>query len=86
VRGETEDAKLKEHQVLQHYNVNINDLIECRRNEPLIDRIKQLENQREKKRENHYLIKKLNAEQIENARLIQEWRMSSSKLAKFLTN
>jgi hypothetical protein len=69
---------------LQHYNVNINDLEECRRNEPLIDRIKQLENQREKKRENHYLIKKLNAEQIENARLIQEWRMSS-KLAKFLT-
>jgi hypothetical protein len=23
VRGEKEDAKLKEHQVLQHYNVNI---------------------------------------------------------------
>jgi hypothetical protein len=28
VRGETEDAKLKEHQVLQHYNVTMNDLEE----------------------------------------------------------
>jgi hypothetical protein len=28
VEGETEDAKLKEHQVLQHYNVTMNDLEE----------------------------------------------------------
>jgi transcriptional regulator with XRE-family HTH domain len=51
VRGEIEDAKLKEHQVLQHYNVNTNDLEEYRRNKPLIDPIKQLENQREKEKE-----------------------------------
>jgi transcriptional regulator with XRE-family HTH domain len=51
VRGKIKAAKLKEHQVLQHYNVNMNDLEEYRRNKPLIDRIKQLEYQLEKKKE-----------------------------------
>jgi hypothetical protein len=31
VRGETEDIKLKEVQVLQNYNVTLNDLEEYRR-------------------------------------------------------
>ena len=43
VRRETEDAKLKQLQVLQRYNVTMNDLEEYRRNKPLIDYIKKLE-------------------------------------------
>jgi transcriptional regulator with XRE-family HTH domain len=39
VRGETEDAKIKEHQVLQHYNVTMNVLERYRRNEPLVETI-----------------------------------------------
>ncbi len=48
VREETEDAKVKELQVLQYYNVTMNDLEEYRRNKPLVDRIRQLENKVEK--------------------------------------
>src|SRR5215212_1194329 len=36
VEEETEDAKLKQHQVLQHYNVTMNVLEEYRKNEPLV--------------------------------------------------
>ena len=43
MRRETEDAKLKQLQVLQRYNVTMNDLEEYRRNKPLIDYIKKLE-------------------------------------------
>jgi hypothetical protein len=39
VRVEIEDVKLKEHQVLHHYNVTMNDLEECRKNEPLVETI-----------------------------------------------
>jgi transcriptional regulator with XRE-family HTH domain len=77
VKGETEDAKLKQFQALRHYNVTMDDLEEYRRNKALIDRIKQLENQLEKKeREKVDLIEKLSAEQMENARLMQEWKLS----------
>jgi peptidoglycan hydrolase CwlO-like protein len=43
VKEETEDAKVKQLQVLRHYNVTMNDLEEYRRNKPLVDRIRQLE-------------------------------------------
>jgi hypothetical protein len=43
VEEETKDAKLKQYQVLQHYDVTMNDLEEYRRNKPLIDHIKKLE-------------------------------------------
>jgi transcriptional regulator with XRE-family HTH domain len=49
VKGETENAKLKEHQVLQRYNVTIDDLEEYIRNKPLIDHIKKLEDQLKKR-------------------------------------
>ena len=41
--GETEDAKLKEHQVLQYYNVTMNDLEEYRRNKPLIEKFNKVQ-------------------------------------------
>jgi transcriptional regulator with XRE-family HTH domain len=43
LRGEIEDIKMKKLQVLQHYNVTMNDLEEYRRNKPLIDYVKKLE-------------------------------------------
>jgi hypothetical protein len=56
----------------------MNDLEEYRRNKPLIDRIKQLEYQLGKKERKSLVDQKISAEQIENSRLIQKWRMSSS--------
>lgn len=50
VKGETEDAEIKQLQVLQHYNVTMDDLEEYKRNTPLIDYIKQLKNQLEKQK------------------------------------
>ena len=67
VRGETKDAKLKEHQVLQHYNVNMNDLDEYRRNKPLVETIKSQQNKLEKaNRQIDYLAKELSNEQFKN--------------------
>jgi transcriptional regulator with XRE-family HTH domain len=78
VKRETEDAKVKQLQVLQHYMVTMDDLEEYRRNKPLIDRIKQLESQIENiKGERDYYAQQLKNEQIENAKLIQQWRMAS---------
>jgi transcriptional regulator with XRE-family HTH domain len=78
VKRETEDAKVKQLQVLQHYMVTMDDLEEYRRNKPLIDRIKQLEIQIENiKGERDYYAQQLKNEQIENAKLIQQWRMTS---------
>ena len=63
VKGETEAAKLKQFQTLQRYNVTMHDLEEYRRNKPLIDRIKQLENELEEgKREKAYLIQRVRYE------------------------
>jgi transcriptional regulator with XRE-family HTH domain len=79
VKGETEDAKLKQFQALRHYNVTMDDLEEYRRNKPLIDRIKQLENELEEgKQERAYLIQRVRDEQMENAKLIQQWKLSCS--------
>jgi hypothetical protein len=43
LRDETEGAKTKQRQVLQHYNVTMDELQEFRRDKPLIDHIKKLE-------------------------------------------
>ena len=45
VESKTEDAEIKLLQVLQHYNVTMNDLEKCIKNKSLIDLVKQLENQ-----------------------------------------
>ena len=78
VKGETEDAKEKQDQVLQYYNVTMNDLEEYKRNIPLIDYITQLKNQlKEAKQTIINLAKELSNEQLENAKWLQKWRMSS---------
>jgi flagellar biosynthesis chaperone FliJ len=74
VESKTEDAEIKLLQVLQHYNVTMNDLEKCIKNKSLIDRVKQLENQIEKiKRERDYYAQQLRNEQLENSKLIQQW-------------
>jgi hypothetical protein len=78
VKRETEDAKVKQLQVLQHYNTTMDNLEEYKSNKPLIDRIKELENQKENlKRERDDCAQQLKNEQIENAKLIQQLGMSS---------
>jgi flagellar biosynthesis chaperone FliJ len=78
VESKTEDAEIKLLQVLQHYNVTMNDLEKCIKNKSLIDRVKQLENQIEKiKRERDYYAQQLRNEQLEKSKLVQQWRMSS---------
>jgi transcriptional regulator with XRE-family HTH domain len=65
-RGETEEAKLKERQVLQHYNVTMNDLEEYRRNKPLIDYVKKLEKKLEEaEEEKNYLVEELASKESE---------------------
>jgi transcriptional regulator with XRE-family HTH domain len=66
VKGETENAKLKEHQVLQRYNVTIDDLEEYIRNKPLIDHIKKLEKKLEEEaEEKNYLAEELASKESE---------------------
>jgi transcriptional regulator with XRE-family HTH domain len=50
VERETKDAKLKQHQVLQRYDVNMNDLDEYRRNKPLVETIKSQQNKLERQK------------------------------------
>jgi hypothetical protein len=84
VRGETGDAKVKEHQVLQHYNVTMNDLEEYRRNEPLVETIKSQQDKLEKaERQIDYLKKELCNEQNKNFRfeyslLISEYELNEA--------
>jgi hypothetical protein len=84
VRGEIEDAKLKEHQVLQHYNVTMNDLEKYRRNKPLVETIKSQQNKLEKaERQIQYLKKELSNEQLKNfefkySRLISEYELKEA--------
>jgi transcriptional regulator with XRE-family HTH domain len=67
VERETKDAKLKQHQVLQRYDVNMNDLDEYRRNKPLVETIKSQQNKLEKaKAQIQYLKKELCNEQNKN--------------------
>jgi transcriptional regulator with XRE-family HTH domain len=65
VEKETEDAKLKQRQVLQNYDVTMDVLEEYRRNKPLIDRIKQLEKKLEAEEKNNYLAEELASKESE---------------------
>jgi chromosome segregation ATPase len=57
---QTEDAKTKLDQVLQHYDVTMDILEEYKRDKPLIDRIKQLEKKLEEEvEEKNYLAEEL---------------------------
>src|SRR5215212_5152959 len=79
VQREIKDVNMKKDLVLQKYDITMDDLEEFKRNKPLIDRIKQLENELVRaKKEKEKLVEDLSPEQIENARLIQEWRAYSS--------
>jgi hypothetical protein len=78
VKRETEDVIVKQLQVLQHYNVTMEDLEEYKRNMPLIDYIEQQKNQLEKAKQKIInLAKELSNEQLENAKWHQKLRMSS---------
>ena len=84
VRGETEDAKLKQHQVLQHYNVTMDVLEEYIRNKPLVETIKSQQDKLEKaERQIDYLKKELSNEQLKNFRfeyslLISEYELNEA--------
>ncbi len=79
VEREIEDVNMKKAIVLQKYNITMDDLEEFKRDKPLIDRIKQLEKELEReKKEKEKLVQELSAAQIENIRIYQEWRASSS--------
>ena len=43
MNGEIEDVKMKREIVLKNYDITMNDIEEYRRNKPLIDRIRRLE-------------------------------------------
>jgi hypothetical protein len=78
VKKQIEDAKVKLRQVLQYYDVTTDDLEEYKRNIPLIDYIKTLKNQLdEAKQKIINLVEKLSDEQLESAKWLQKWRMSS---------
>jgi hypothetical protein len=84
VRGEMEDVKLKEDQVLQHYNVTMNDLDEYRRNKPLVETIKSQQDKLEKaEKQIQYLKKELCNEQDKNfefkySRLVSEYELNEA--------
>ncbi|MDF2768367.1 MAG: hypothetical protein K0S91_1202 [Nitrososphaeraceae archaeon] len=64
VEKETEDAKTKQRQVLQHYNVTMDELQEFRRDKPLIDHIKKLEKKLEEVEEKTIWLKSLLAKNL----------------------
>jgi transcriptional regulator with XRE-family HTH domain len=79
VEREIEDVNMKEDLVLQKYGITMVDLEEFKRDKPLIDRIKQLEMELEREEKvKEKLVQELRAAQIENIRIYQEWRASSS--------
>jgi chromosome segregation ATPase len=80
VKGETEDVKLKQRQVLQHYNVSMDELQEFIRNKPLIDHIKKLEKKLEEaEEENNYLAEELASKKSEIEDLESEIEILRSK-------
>jgi transcriptional regulator with XRE-family HTH domain len=79
VEREIEDVNMKKGIVLQKYNITMDDLEEFKRDKPLIDHINQLEKELERaKKEKEKLVQELSAAQIENVRIYQQWRASSS--------
>ena len=84
VEKETEDAKLKQHQVLQHYNVTMDVLEEYIRNKPLVETIKSQQNKLDKaEKEIQYLKKELCNEQNKNFEF--KYSRYISRLIKFST-
>jgi hypothetical protein len=80
VKGETEDVKLKQRQVLQHYNVTMDELQEFIRNKPLIDHIIKLEKKLEESaEENNCLAEELASKESEIEILESEIEILRSK-------
>jgi hypothetical protein len=79
LRDETEDAKTKQRQVLQHYNVTMDELQEFRRDKPLIDHIKKLEKKLEVEEEKNYLAEALASKESEIEILESEIEILRSK-------
>ena len=66
VEEETEDAKLKQRQVLQNYDVTMDILEKYKRDKPLIDHNKKLEKKLEEAvEENNYLAEELASKESE---------------------
>jgi transcriptional regulator with XRE-family HTH domain len=77
---QTEDAKTKLDQVLQHYDVTMDILEEYKRDKPLIDRIKQLEKKLEEVVEdNNHLAEELVSKESEIETLESEIEILRSK-------
>jgi transcriptional regulator with XRE-family HTH domain len=80
VEKETEDAKVKQRQVLQHYDVTMDELQEFRRDKPLIDHIRKLEKKLEEAvEEKTYLIEELASKESEIETLESEIEILRSK-------
>ncbi len=80
VEKETEDAKVKQRQVLQHYDVTMDELQEFRRDKPLIDHIKKLEKKLEEaEEEKNYLTEELASKESEIEILESEIEILRSK-------
>jgi transcriptional regulator with XRE-family HTH domain len=80
VEKETEDAKVKQRQVLQHYDVTMDELQEFRRDKPLIDHIRKLEKKLEEAvEEKNYLIEELASKESEIETLESEIEILRSK-------
>jgi chromosome segregation ATPase len=80
VEKETEDAKLKQHQVLQHYNVTMDEVQEFIRDKPSIDHIKKLEKKLEKAEEEiNYLTEELASKEFEIENLESEIKILESR-------
>jgi chromosome segregation ATPase len=80
VEKQTEDAKLKQRQVLQRYNVTMDELQEFIRDKPSIDHIKKLEKKLEEAEEEiNYLTKELASKESEIEILESEIEILESK-------
>jgi chromosome segregation ATPase len=80
VEREIEDAKTKQRQVSQHYNVTIDELQEFSRDKPLIDHTKKLEKKLEEaEEENNYLTEALASKEFEIEILESEIKILRSK-------
>ena len=80
VEKQTEDAKLKQCQVLQHYDVTIDILEEYKRDKPLIDQIKKLEKKLEEEvEEKNYLAEELVSKESEIENLESEIKILESR-------
>ncbi len=80
VEREIEDAKVKQRQVLQNYDVTIDELQEFSRDKPLIDHIKKLEKKLEEaEEENNYLTEALASKESEIENLESEIKILESR-------